>query len=235
MRMRRKPWARPELAACPFFMDSPTELAGHWRETFPSDQPLCLELGCGKGAFLAQAALAHPEINYLGIDLKSDVLGVAKRRIEADFSASGRTVDNIRMFAWDIDRIAMVLTEADPVDMIQINFCNPWPKASYHKKRLTHTRQLLKYRAFLKEDGIIRFKTDDDALFDASLEYFPAAGFRIEAISRDLHAETEYENFLTEHEQMFSSQGIPIKFLIARKLPEVPESVATQPEEETEP
>jgi len=219
MRMRRKPWARPELAACPYFMDTATEMRNRWLAAFPKKQPLCLELGCGKGAFVSQAALAHPEINYLGIDLKSDVLGVARRRIEADFAAAGRTVDNILLTAYDIDRIALVLGEADLVDQIQINFCNPWPKSAYHKKRLTHTRQLLKYRAFLKPDGEIRFKTDDDALFEDSLTYFKEAGFEITAISYDLHAETQYENFVTEHEQMFSAQGIPIKFLIAKPLP----------------
>ena len=82
MRIRRKPWARPELAACPFCIDNPEENIGHWQEAFPKQQPLHLELGCGKGGFIAQRAVSHPEINFLAVDIKSDILGLTKRNIE---------------------------------------------------------------------------------------------------------------------------------------------------------
>lgn len=79
MRMRRKPWARPELAACPFFVDHPQENRNSWKQWFAKEQPLHLELGCGKGMFTAQLAASHPEINYIGVDIKSEVLAVARR------------------------------------------------------------------------------------------------------------------------------------------------------------
>ena len=219
MRIRRKPWARPELAACPFFIDEPALLRGNWASAFSQPRPICLELGCGKGAFLAQAGLAHPEQNWLGIDIKSDILGVAKRRIEADYAAANRQPDNILLFSHDIARLPLVMEQPDCFEKIYINFCNPWPTGSDHKKRLTHPRQLALYRPLLRDSGEIRFKTDDDALFASSLSYFVQSGFELTFITRDLHREHGIENFVTEHEQMFSSQGIPIKFLIAQKLP----------------
>ena len=220
MRIRRKPWARPELAECPFFIDEPDTMPGKWSSAFVRSQPVWLELGCGKGAFLAQAAVVHPEINFIGVDIKSDMLGVARRRIVEAFSEQGREPDNILLFAHDIERIFLAMDERDTVDRIVINFCNPWPTGSDHKKRLTHPRQLEKYRVFLRDGGEIRFKTDDDRLFEESLRYFEQSGFSVTRISRDLHRESDIENFVTEHEAQFSSLGVPIKFLIAKKLPE---------------
>lgn len=220
MRIRRKPWARPELAECPFFIDTPEEMPGKWHSAFVRSQPIWLELGCGKGAFLAQAAAAHREINFIGVDIKSDMLGVARRQIVEAFAQRHLEPDNILLFAHDIERIFLTMNEHDTVDRIFINFCNPWPTGSDHKKRLTHPRQLEKYRVFLRDDGEIRFKTDDSRLFEESLHYFEQCGFEVTYISRDLHSESGLENFVTEHEAHFSSLGIPIKFLIAKKLPE---------------
>lgn len=83
MRMRKKDWARPELAACSYYTDQPETLKGHWQEHFARKQPLHLDLGCGKCTFLAELAFRHPEINYIGIDQSPDVLGVARRNIES--------------------------------------------------------------------------------------------------------------------------------------------------------
>jgi tRNA (guanine-N7-)-methyltransferase len=222
--MRRKPWARPELAACPYFFDEAVTRQGTWRSLFQKSQPLYLELGMGKGAFIAQAAAAHPEINYMGVDIKSDVIGVARRRVESEFEAVNRTPDNIIMTAFDITRLPTVMNEQDKVDRIYINFCNPWPTGAHHKKRLTHTRQLMNYRNILAEGGEIHFKTDDDPLFNSSLRYFAEAGFEVIHMTRDLHANPTPDNYVTEHEIMFSEQGIPIKFCIAKMvaLPEMP-------------
>ena len=115
-----------------------------------------------------------------------------------------------------MELIDNVFGDGDKIDRIYINFCNPWPKAKHNKRRLTHTRQLEKYKTFLKENGEIYFKTDDDELFEASLEYFKEAGFKIDKITYDLHKEAIFEeNIETEHEKMFSAEGIKIQALIA--------------------
>ncbi len=216
MRLRRKPWARPELAACPFFVDDPQTLRNGWREAFAHPQaPVHLELGCGKGGFLSQLAPAHPEINYLGLDIKSEVLVLAKRKAEEAYRLAGRPVDNLLLAAHDIERLHLIFSETERVERIYINFCNPWPKQSYHKHRLTHTRQLEQYRRYLTPEGQLWFKTDDDGLFEDTLGYLEQAGWQVEYLTRDLHASGFTPNIVTEHEEMFSREGIPIKFLIA--------------------
>jgi tRNA (guanine-N7-)-methyltransferase len=219
MRMRKKKWAEPELAVCPYYISAPEEHRGAWNEIFPRKAPLWMELGCGKGSFLAALALREREINFVGVDLISDMLGVARRKIQAAFDAQGLPVDNLILTAFDISRIRLYWDEADPVDRIFINFCNPWFRPKQFKKRLTHPRQLVQYRTFLRDGGEIWFKTDDEMLFEHSIPYFEECGFRVKFITRDLHASGFSGNIPTEHEEMYSAEGIPIKFVIVEKLP----------------
>lgn len=216
MRIRRKPWARPELLACPFCVDAPEELRGRWAQAYPAPAPFHLELGCGKGGFIARKAADHPQINFLAMDIKSDILGLTKRNVEAVYGSESRPTDNIRICAYNIEKIAQVLSPEDQVERVYINFCNPWPKKKHKKKRLTHPRQLVQYREFLKDRAELWFKTDDDELFEESLEYFPLCGFAVTYQTRDLDASGFAENIQTEHERMFRAEGIPIKFAIAK-------------------
>ena len=218
MRMRNKPWAQPVLDRCPYFYDDPFRPNGAWQNCFVKKQPLHLELGCGKGTFIARLAAEHPEINYLAIDMKSLVLASAVKNIEEVFAQKGEKPQNVVLTAYDIERILNIMKEEDVVDRIYINFCNPWPKPSYHKRRLTHTRQLEKYQTFLRLGGELHFKTDDDDLFEDTLGYLKDAGFEVAYLTRDLHQSDYGGNIDTEHERTFCEQGIRIKFLIAKSL-----------------
>ncbi len=219
MRIRFKKWARPELEASPFYIDNPEEIKGKWREQYKkSELPLHLELGCGKGQFISNLAVQNLETNYIAIDLVDAMLGLAKRTVEEVYAEKKVDISNVMLTRFDIERIFLILEKADKVERIYINFCNPWPKGQHRKKRLTHTRQLEKYKEFLNDNGEIYFKTDDDSLFDASIGYFKESGFEIEKLTYDLHKEPIFEtNIITEHEKMFTEQGIKIKALIARK------------------
>ena len=214
MHMRTKKWARPELAACPWFVAEPEHCRGHWRELYPREAPFHLELGCGKGVATAAMAKDHPEINYLAMDISPDVLGDARRNI---VKACGEEADNIRLARGNIEQLQWFLAPEDRVERIYIRFCNPWPRRRHAKRRLTHPRQLVQYRALLPENGEIWFKTDDDALFEISLLYFQTAGFDCVRMTRDLHASGFSPNYVSEHEQRFAAQGIPIKAGIWRK------------------
>ena len=217
MRIRFKAWARPELEASNFYTLEPEKIKGEWRKQFKEfEKPLHLELGCGKGGFISKIAVQNPNINYIAIDLVDAMLGLAKRKIEEEYKKSNRETDNVLITRFDIERILMILDKKDAIDRIYINFCNPWPKGKHRKKRLTHTRQLEKYKEFLKSGGEVHFKTDDDELFEASLTYFQETGFEIIKKTYDLHSEDCPENVKTEHEEMFSKEGIKIKALIAR-------------------
>lgn len=220
MRMRHKPWARPELADCLFFVKNPPALRQLWAYAFPSQQPIYLELGCGKGGFLAKTACDDPDTNYIGIDIKSEVLAPAKRCIETVYTDAGRNVDNVLLFSFDIARIPLVFSETDIISRIYINFPNPWPKEQHKKRRLTHPRQLMNYRAFLADRGELFFKTDDPGLFEDTLDYLRQSGYSIKTVSRDFHA--DFPGSLahhTEHEEMFIGQGLPIYFIEAQKEP----------------
>ena len=134
-----------------------------------------------------------------------------------NYKLQNKEPENSILTRFDIERIMLILGEHDNVKRIYINFCNPWPKKKHNKKRLTHPRQLVQYKEFLSENGKIYFKTDSDELFEASLEYFKEAEFEIEKITYDLHNEPIFEeNVITEHEKMFSDEGIKIKALIAK-------------------
>lgn len=218
MRIRYKKWARPELEASKFYIDEPEKMKGKWREQFDKpEQPLHLELGCGKGQFMAQLAIENQNINYIAIDLVDAMLGLAKRNIEQAYQEANMETKNIYITRFDIERIFLILEQKDEVERIYINFCNPWPRGKHRKKRLTHSIQLEKYKQFLKKDGEIYFKTDDEELFNSSLIYLQESGFEIVSKTYDLHQEPIFEkNIETEHEKMFSEQGIKIKACIAR-------------------
>ena len=145
------------------------------------------------------------------------MLGLAKRNVEKIYQENELPTDNVLLTAHNIERIDMMLDENDKTDRIYINFCNPWPRSKHKKRRLTHPRQLMNYRKFLKDGSEIHFKTDDDELFQESLDYFKECGFSVKYITYDLHRSGYEPNIMTEHEKMFSDEGIPIKFLIAVK------------------
>ena len=219
MRIRSKKWARPELEASSFYIDNPEDFKGKWHEYFKNENPIHLELGCGKGQFISKLAVENKNINYIAIDLIDAMLGLAKRNVEKEYNEKNIEPKNIILTRFDIERILLMLDKNDKIERIYINFCNPWPKGKHRKKRLTHTRQLEKYREFLVDNGKIYFKTDDDDLFNSSLTYFEESSFKIEKKTYDLHSENIFEkNIETEHEKMFSEQGIKIKALIAQKL-----------------
>lgn len=217
MRIRRKKWVRDELAACEFFVDAPTDFAGQWDTKFAKKQPLCLELGCGKGSFISRLASTNLNLNFVAIDIKSEMLGLAKRNIEKEFALKNVPIDNVLLTAYDISRIFMIFNENDVFDKIYINFCNPWPRKKHKKRRLTHPRQLVQYRKFLKPNGEIFFKADDDELFEESISYFNETNFSVKYVTKDLENSGILDNIETEHEKMFKEQGIKIKFLIAQK------------------
>lgn len=218
MRIRFKPWARPELESSKFYIDNPQEFKEKWKTLYKNEEPFHIELGCGKGSFISKIALKNKNVNYLAIDLVDAMLGLAKRNVEQTYNEVNEEIDNIYLTRFDIERIFLILDKKDKVERIYINFCNPWPRGKHHKKRLTHTKQLEKYKEFLKEKGEIYFKTDDDFLFEDSLVYFKEAGFEIVKKTYDLENEKEFwDNIETEHEKMFKEQGIKIKAVIARK------------------
>lgn len=220
MRIRKKKWAEPELSVCDFFVKNPEEHTGQWRKAFKQEQPLYLEIGCGKGGFAGRLALENPDKNIIALDIKIDMLGVGRRTIVKLFEENGKTQDdiiNLLLVNYNVEQLDKIITADDEIERLYINFCNPWPRPKHKKRRLTYYKKLEMYKKFLKMDAEIRFKTDDDELFDESLEYFDQSGYEITYLTRDLHNSDVKDNIETEHEKMFSAEGIKIKYLIAKQ------------------
>ncbi|MTK11616.1 MAG: tRNA (guanosine(46)-N7)-methyltransferase TrmB [Clostridiaceae bacterium] len=211
MRLRKKWWARPEMEASPLVVIDPKELKGKWQEEFKNNNDIYLELGCGRGRFITTRAQQNSNINFIGVDLKDEVLIYALKKLE------DTELQNARLIPMNIAGITEVF-EKDEISRIYINFCNPWPKDRHNKRRLTHTKFLTEYKKFLKPNSEIWFKTDDTELFEDSQEYFKESGFSIEYLTYDLHKSDFTQNVVTEYEEKFTSLGMKTMFLLARLL-----------------
>ncbi|MBR6766534.1 MAG: tRNA (guanosine(46)-N7)-methyltransferase TrmB [Clostridia bacterium] len=218
MRMRRKAWTEPELAACPYFVEKPSTHKGTWSGLFEKKQPVYLEIGCGKGVATVKLAHENPGINLIAIDEVRHVLAVSIRNCQKEYGEE--EPKNLLFSAVDAMSIFDTFSSEDGIERIYINFCNPWDeKAKHHKRRLTHPRQLNQYHDFLKPGGEIWFKTDNDALFTASKRYFSESGFEITYLTDDLHASGFTPNYVSEHEALYTSRGMRIHFMIAKMAP----------------
>ena len=211
MRLRKKWWARPEMEKDSRFITNPKDYCGKWAEEFKNSNEIQLELGSGRGRFITEKALNNPNINFIGIDLKDEVLVYIIRRIVE------LGLENVRIIPLYIEQIEGIFAPGE-IGKIYINFCNPWPKDRHNKRRLTHNRFLSEYKKFIAPGSEIWFKTDNEDLFEASEEYFKESGFEIKYLTYDLHNSDFEENIITEYEAKFTSLGMKTMFLIGRLL-----------------
>ena len=131
---------KEELEKAEFYIDTPQENKGKWKSAFKVERPMQIELGCGKGQFIANLGVRNSNINFIGVDLIDTMLGLAKRKIEEVYQRENRPIDNVILTRCNIEQILTMLDEEDKIERIYINFCNPWPRGKHHKKRLTHIR-----------------------------------------------------------------------------------------------
>lgn len=212
MRLRNVPGAREDIAKHELAINEPENNKGKWNEEFGNDNPIQLEIGMGKGLFLTTLAQQNPDINYVGIEKYSSVLVRALEKCE------DLELENIRFIRMEAEYIEDVFGEGE-VDKIYLNFSDPWPKDRHAKRRLTSIQFLKRYDTILKKDGVVEFKTDNDDLFEFSVEQVPEAGWDIIAKTWDLHNDEELVrgNVMTEYETKFSKIGNPIhKYIIKR-------------------
>jgi len=206
MRVRKKKHCAERLAACSEYLVS--------RSSELERRPYVLEIGCGKGAFIIEAARREPETQFLAMERVPDVLVLAVEKAKA------AGLPNLKFIMGDASNLLELIGENE-VSRIYLNFPDPWPKKRHYKRRLTYREYIEKYKRVLVPGGEIRFKTDNDILFDFALEEFAACGFELRMLTRDLHS-SEYaaDNIITEYESLFSSKGVAIKHVVA-VLPKV--------------
>ena len=175
---------------------------GRWAEVFENDHPVRIEIGMGKGAFLMELARRHPGINYVGIEKYSSVLLRAVQKQDQE------ELPNVRLIRMEAENINDVFAPGE-VDRIYLNFSDPWPKEAHASRRLTSRAFLERYKGILKEQGKIEFKTDNTELFAFSKEEANAAGWKILAVTEDLHNDPDLmkDNIMTEYETRWSQEG----------------------------
>lgn len=200
--MRKKPNLPKRLERCAgMILEEPTAYCGHWLETFGGTE-LHLEIGAGKGKFLVETAKANPELFFVGIEREPGALVIAAEKAIAE------EVPNIRFL--DVDAVNLPdFFAPGELDRIYLNFSDPWPKKKQWKRRLTYRSFLDLYWTALKADGAIFQKTDNEKLFEFSLNEFAAVGYLLCNITFDLHA-TDLPNIMTEYETRFVEQGMQI-------------------------
>ena len=210
MRLRNIRGSKDVVASCPFVVQEPESCRGRWAEVFGNENPIHIEVGMGKGRFLMDMAVLHPEINYIGIEMYDSVLlrAVQKReKLEEDLK-------NLFFIRMDARQLPEVFAESE-VDRIYLNFSDPWPKDRHAKRRLTSHEFLARYEKLLKKDGTLEFKTDNKDLFEDSVLYFLQNGFTLTDFSVDFRREEHPEDAITEYESKFMEQGLPIYRLCA--------------------
>ena len=205
MRMRKKKHGAERIAACSeILISNPPIPAADPQIYFSENRPLHLEIGCGKGDFAVGMSAKYTNCNFIAMERVPDVACIALEKAMKD--AESRP-DNLRFLIGDA-RNATEWFPQGSIDCIYLNFSDPWPKKGYAKRRLTHRGFLELYRTILVPGGLLRLKTDNEGLFDFSLEEFKAFGLKIEWVSRDLHnSEKAFDNIMTEYERNFSERG----------------------------
>ena len=210
MRLRNVKGSRDVMQESEYVFADPDNTAGTWHEIFGNNHPLHIEIGMGKGMFITTLASQNPHINYLGIEKYSSVLvrAVEKQNI--------LKLPNLKFIRMDAENITSVFNKGE-VDLIYLNFSDPWPKDRHAKRRLPSKEFFARYDIILKKDGEVHFKTDNRSLFDFSLEEVKNAGWELKNCTFDLHHDPVLNegNIMTEYESKFSALGNPIHKLIA--------------------
>ena len=228
MRMRKKKNLDVRFAACADVMVfEPKQLRGKWRALFGNDNPLHLEIGCGKGKFTVETAAAEPDVLFIAVERVPDAMVMAMER------CAGQGLTNVFFIDANADQLPLFFAPGG-ADRIYINFCDPWPSKRHAKRRLTHGNFLKLYRQVLKMGGQIHFKTDNQPLFEFSVEELPQFGFELSEVTRNLH-ENGPVGVMTDYEAKFHELGQPINRCVGTMVdweePEVPEDA--EPAEET--
>lgn len=208
MRLRKVKNALEKVNSSKYIIINPKEYKGKFQKIFNNDNPICLEIGTGKGNFIKSMALNHPNINYIGMEKSESVLVRAVEKVEE------LEINNLRFILGDAKELRDIFNKE--IDTIYLNFSDPWPKNRHSKRRLTSEIFLELYEDIFKSDKHIVMKTDNILLFGYSLSSLSLYGYKLKKVSLDLHSE-DIENYMTEYEEKFSNMGYKINYVDAYK------------------
>ena len=209
MRVRKKKHGADRISACSELLIENIEvLREGFNGIFAEERPVHMEIGCGKGNFACGMSEKYPDVNFVAVEKVADVCCIALEKAKA--RGQERERDNLRFIIGDAKNLSENVQTAS-LNCIYLNFSDPWPKSGHAKRRLTHRGFLEIYKKLLKEDGILKLKTDNVGLFDFTLEELQSFGAKILWQTRDLHNEpVAADNVMTEYEKNFSEKGVSI-------------------------
>jgi tRNA (guanine-N7-)-methyltransferase len=193
------------------WIKDPEKLKGKWQKEFGNDNPIHIEIGCGKGKFICEMAKKYPDVNFVAIEVIKDVMVLAMEKAEP------LELTNLRFIIADASCLCDFFEKGE-ARRIYLNFSDPWKKRKQAKRRLTHKNFLDVYKKVLENGDLICFKTDNKALFEFSLNSFAQENFKMSQISFDLHNSDFEDNVMTEYETKFAEQGMPIYRVCATYL-----------------
>ena len=203
MRLRNVKSAHDRIDSFEHVVQEPKAHKGKWHEFFGNENPIYIEIGMGKGQLLMEHALNNPDINYIGFEKFTVVLVKALDK----YRRTGHELTNlcvIREFAEEI----LDIFDENEINRVYLNFSDPWPKDRHYKRRLTYRGFLEKYNHIMKPQGKVIFKTDNDDLFEFSVDEMSAMDMDIHKLTRDLHNSDFLEgNIMTEYEAKFHKKG----------------------------
>ncbi|AFS71209.1 tRNA (guanosine(46)-N7)-methyltransferase TrmB [Exiguobacterium antarcticum] len=204
MRLRHKPWALDYMKEqSSIYIADPSTLKGNWSSEFKNTNPIFIEVGSGKGAFITGMAKQYPDVNFIAIELfESVAVAIVQKMVE-------EPLENVRVLTVDAKDLRDFFKKGE-VARVYLNFSDPWPKSRHAKRRLTYKTFLATYEEILPKNGQIHFKTDNRKLFESSLMTMSAYGMTFDWMSLDLHANEPENNVRTEYEERFSALGQPI-------------------------
>lgn len=208
MRLRNVKNKEEIMASSSYLILDAKQYIGSWNKLFENDNPIYIEIGMGKGNFIIENSLRYKNINFIGIEKYDSVVSRCLQKIPDNIN----NLKIIRMNALEIDEVFR-----NEIDLIYLNFSDPWPKKRWHKRRLTSEVFLKKYDSIFKNVKKIVQKTDNQELFEYSIESLSGYGYKISSVSLDLHKLNEKDNIMTEYEEKFTKKGLPIYRLIASK------------------
>ncbi|MGI6677765.1 MAG: tRNA (guanosine(46)-N7)-methyltransferase TrmB [Dehalobacterium sp.] len=199
MRLRKIPGTKEALTFYPdLVIFEPSRYYGCWKKHFGQEQSIYLEIGTGRGKFISTMAQEHPQINFIGIEFREELVYKA-------IGKAGENINNLRFLWAKADHIEEYFAPGE-IARIYLNFCDPWPKKRHEKRRLTHKRFLKMYKNILTPGGEIHFKTDNQELFEFSLNEFAEEGFMLKNITFDLHRSQFPGNITSEYEERYRQE-----------------------------
>ncbi len=210
MRLKNIKGAKEYVDNSNLVIHNPEAYKGKWKDYFKNDNDIHIEIGMGRGDFIIGMAKLHPDINYIGIEMYDSVIYKAIKKLE-----EGDKLNNLALVKLDANTITDIFD--NEVSRIYLNFSDPWPKAKHEKRRLTSSQFLNKYESIFKGEHQIFQKTDNNDLFEFSMESLKENGYTIKNVTRDLYANMIDGNIPTEYETKFSSKGVKINRLEAYK------------------